>query len=369
MRRLPVLLAVCAFAWAGPGAVPVDEALEALSRDWGLTVEWGGGPLPHVAADPSRPPLVRLAELGKATRSGFRLWQTMDGGPVMKLSQTEHPVLAYAVEGPLALVWHGLATTKDHNFEEPAKPIRATRYRLSLVEDPRSHARAGDGGRAIRDLPVTFRVGGKEMALQSDHRPGVFGSGPQWEFAPRPELAGTAEIEVTMPYVVPAGTGRAKLPWAAEGTARSEGAVLTLKKVEAGKDTMQDPADPFRQVEVQKFTATFHLVHPEAVGMMSPDQKTRPTPEQMQAFAKFAEGGKGVLAAHEARLQGAGGAVLRGVLKSADGMHGPPMGYTFKAVFKTPDAAFKPSEFEIVWAEGFQKREARLRIVGASLDP
>lgn len=322
------------------------EALAELERVSGVPFShWGSEEqrVSYAAADV--PFLDALGGLCKAAGWSF--------GPVMsergEMIQApdpffDGPVRAYAVAGPALVTWHGLTTVEQYNFDDPANPIKKTRYFLDLTFDPASHAREGEN-RAFRDYPVTAVLAdGTEIELRSDHDPNRFSSSePTWQFEPRAELEGkTASLRVTVNVAAPTAIGRATLAWAAAGE-ETIGAVAL--STEAPKQSKEQDLEGFDFVDVHSHTLTVKLI--------ASDEAKR-------------AGIDGVFAAHAATVVGKDGTRVRAALKTANGMSGPPMGFRFDVVARTRDAAFEPASVEFEWAEGYAVRELTVTVDGAA---
>ncbi len=339
----------------------VSEVAEDISRQAGFRVRWDGAADATVTLAAERAPFVAVvAELARTMKCAFEEFQSADG-PFVQIPGTfvKSPVLAWHAQGPLVVTWHGLATWEKASFDG-GKPKAVTRYALRLWMDPRGHVRTLT---PARDQAVTFAIDGAAHVLKSDHDPNVFSSSaPTWEFEPRAELAGDATIEVAVPFHAPSRTAKAELAWEKGKSVTTGEVTLTVESVASGRKKVRDPKDVFKQIEVVEATAVVKLRHVDAA-LYDEIAKSRrqPTEEEGARLLKLQEGGV-ALALHEATV-GATTAMVR----TAAGASSPFHGYRFEVTARSTDQSFAADRIAIVWAEAYEKREARFRIDGAKL--
>ncbi len=343
--------------------VPVEKVLEEISRQAGTPVKfWMGEGAPVTLSAERAPLLAVLAALCKDHGWGLELMTNPEGIEELNVSgSTDCPVRAYAVRGPLLLLWHGLITSKKYDFDQDPPGLKeVTKYRMGLVTDPLSHIEVVDRERqmAARDFPALFKPAeGPEVELKSDHKPNTFGSGPPWEFAPREGLAGSGSLTVALAFEAPSRLEEAVLPFKPGARTEAGETELSLESADSKTGKVRDPKDRFEQIEALIFTTVFKLVRPGAgvpAGM----------PEAKEAAAAMT----GVRAAHRVSLVLEDGRVLAGGCKSANGISSPWHGYRYDASFQAPAAAGKAKEIRIAWARGFSTSRAELRIDGVGFE-
>ena len=339
----------------------VSDVADDLSRQAGFRVRWDGGPEATVTLSAERAPFVAVvAELARTLKCAFEEFQSADG-PFVQFPATfvKSPVLAWHAQGPLVVTWHGLATWEKASFDG-GKARSVTRYALRLWADPRGHARMSG---PARDQAVTFTIGGAAHVVKSDHDPNVFSSSaPTWEFEPRAELAGEATIEVAVPFHAPSRTAKAELAWEKGKSLTAGDVALTVESAKSERKKVRDPKDLFKEIEVVEATAVVKLRHVDAA-LHDEIMKSgrQPTEEEGARLVKLQEGG-GALALREARVGG-----TLATVRTAGGVSSPFHGHRFEATARSTDLSFAPDRIAIVWAEAYEKREARFRIDGANL--
>jgi hypothetical protein len=290
-----------------------------------------------------------LATLAEQNRWELERVQTSEG-EALQLSGgvfADLPVRAFQTRGPLTLLWFGLTTVKNYNFDDPQNPIPTTMYRMNYLFDPAAHVHEGDGRTPIRDLPVVFVLDdGRELALESEHARNQFRSGEAWQFAPG-RLSGTsAAIKVTVPFHSATRLSECQLDWR-QGERREGDTVVHVAALSSKDEEESDPHDFFKKRPVKEWTATVRLVHAEA-------QSGKLPPERM------------LVDAHEAWVHGADGSVVPARVGTANGMHSPWTGYTFDIIARTAPG-FSPRAMKLAWAHEYQRVEASFEIDGAPL--
>ncbi len=315
---------------------PAVDVCAELSKQAGIKIDWNGAKDATTSIQAKDAPLMHvLAEMCRNHECMMEEFQSGDGNYIQIPGTFEKtPMVKYQVQGPFLLIWQGLANLEEYNFKDPKNPIKKTRFALKIVLDPRCHARLTEKG--ARDFPVTFRIGGKELSVKSDHDPNVFSSsGPTWQFEPRAELAGNASLEVKLPYYLPTGTAQGEIALKKDEKAVSNSVEVSFEslKSEQKKDFMTDK-------EYTEHVATVKIIHVDAAKV------------EME---------KAHLQGHAAWLVGADGTKVPAVLKSASGMSGPPMGYRYDIKVKS-EPGFTPERVVISWAHSFKKVEVALKI-------
>ena len=356
---------------------PLPEVLAELSRQSGLKSEWWGGIGDPPTGDLSVKGgtiLEAVASLCKAHAWGISLSDDMEGGYTLKVdgTQTRLPVLAYAASGPILLVWYGLGTTQEFDFDlNPPVPKPVTKYRMGLLVDPLSHAEVLDRAaqKLARDIPLTLRLpDGKELTLQSDHRPNTFGGEMRWEFKPRPEWAGVSgTFSVTLPYEVPARLHTTEVPFAS-GKTDAEGVRIDLEADAATTKKVRDPKDYFKEIDVREFTGKLHLIHASALGLeeVRPYERKREPTEDEARRLKALEEGTGVLQTHAFSIIMKDGSALEGPMHKTQGISSPWHGYRFDLKFSSPDLAAEAKALRVSYVEGVVLKKASFTIEGAA---
>lgn len=353
-------------------------AFEELSRQYGYLVQWEGNSSeerPLTFQCQKLPFLEALGKLCQLGGWGFDEFQTADG-LYIKVPETfsKRPVKALDAKGPLMLVWHGVTTDEEHNFDKPGEKIKTTRYRLSVVDDPRIMVQKNIE-RAIRDEPVTFIYSdGKRETINSDHNKSVFKSGaPGWEFVPRPEWAGkTVDIEVTIPAALPSVKKSGSLNWAKDQTLTSGDFTLSFEKL-----TSEKKQESNRDVSSPNFMKPYDVMHHHAIirirhaggDVISKAQKEgrQPTEKEMEKLKDFPAGG--VAALFEAIIVGTDGKEVTAKIDGSSGTHSPYDGYGFDVEFKTDNPSFTPKQVKVTWLEQYKMFQIPFSLKKITLDP
>lgn len=346
----------------------LGEVADDISRQAGFRVAWDGAKDATVTLSAERAPFVAvIAELARTMNCAFEEFQSGDG-PFVQLPGTfvKAPVLAWHADGPLVVTWHGLAERSKSQFDDPKKALPESRYALRLWKDPRCHANV-NVEKAPRDRLVTFRVGSTAHELKSDHDPAVFSSSaPTWEFDARATLAGTATIEIALPFHAPSKTTSATAAWAQGTTLTSGDVTITVESVKSERKKVRDPKDVFKQIEVVELTAVVKLRHVEAALYDAVVKEGRqPSDDEGKRLVRLQEGG-GALGLHDAKLE-AGTIAIIPQLRTAAGVSSPFDGYRFEIRGQSQDVSFAPERIVLVWAGAFRKCDAALKIEGAEL--
>ena len=187
---------------------PLTEVLKDISNQSGYSLEWRSfdkAPLITIKSKDA-PVLHVLAEIARTNQLDLhRLDDKKNEFGLIK----DHPILSYAVHGPVLIAWHGKVTSQDFDFSaNPPAVVKVTKYRMSLTRDLDATLETynpGGGGSLHRNRPVHFALaGGIERTLQSTHEPNTFGGPwPDWQFEPVEEFAGkTGDLSVTIPISV-----------------------------------------------------------------------------------------------------------------------------------------------------------------------
>jgi len=346
---------------------PLEEVLKQLSQQAGFTAKCGMGVSDKrvTLSLQNTPFLAALAEICIQIQAGLELLQTSDGYEMH--IEADMPIKKYQLFGPLLLTWHGLATTKEYNFEDPQNMRANTKYWLGVTKDPMSHAETAID-KALRDQPVTLIMAdGQRLILQSDHKPGTFVSGqPDWQFAPRPELSGkkASSLEVDIPLVTPTRLDQTTLSYTAGQSATLAEAVVTLESVNVkkGKQWNSDIKSPefMKEYEVNEFTFTIKLIHAKVKGAPPMGAEELMPPMDNSPFTQGPEGG--LLAAHELYLVGKDQSRLKCSFRGADGISSPWHGFRFDATCRSKDLKFTPHQVAITWAAGFRSLRAPMKL-------
>lgn len=350
--------------------VPLDEVLKDLSRQAGVSVGWGG----HFA----KPPAVTLA------LAQVPFWEALltlcrhAGGP-FEMSQGQkhmielggHPgaVPSGQVLGPVLLASFGVL---NQSFYDDAKKqwLHKDALRLVLLLDPRSTLRIVEP-RLDPDFRFTPE-GGSPVTLKADkelqNAMGQFEvPGREWSFLPRAELAGKkADATVRIPLHWATALQKARLKCAG-GEASSGGDLeLRLEAVKSDRTKVSDPGGAAYDVDADRFTATFQVIHAQGILFAAIRKEKRvPTKEEAARLVGFPE--CALVTAHQAHFVGEDGSTLSATLRSAEGMSSPWDGYRFEAVATQVEPGFHPKEVVIECATGYRAFAVELALTDVPL--
>ncbi len=322
----------------------LEEVVQTISKQAGWPVDCGGfdGKEKRVSLSVKNVPFLgALGELCRQNRWSFGEYQDGEGGRSFRIEthEVKDPIVAYQVHGPLMLTWHGLSTLTSFNFDDPQKPLKITKYRLGYFSDPRACLEVGSEQGPVRDIPVTFTLGGRDAVLQSDHNPTTFESGvPAWQFPPEKFSAPPAALRVAVPFLAPTRVSTTQLSWAETAKHEAEGVHVALSKLQSESKKVMNRADPFKEDAVVEWTAELKVIHSQAASNKLP-------PNEM------------ILEVRDATVTGQGGSAVPGKVTQADGISGPEYGYGYRLRFQSKDQAFRPAKVQISWVSGYRPTE------------
>ncbi|MDX2227195.1 MAG: hypothetical protein SFY92_08930 [Verrucomicrobiae bacterium] len=357
--------------------LPPAEAFKKLSEQYGYPIRWEGSPEKEkkISLKVENTPFLKVfSDLLQIGPWGFTEFQSADGNYIkVPETFTPLPTLQTDVKGPLMLVWHGLVTEEEMNFDKPGEKIKSTRYRLSLIEDPRFPVKTSIE-RSVRDEPIILTgPDGQRTPLQSEHNKNVFKSGPKgWEFSPRPEWSGKdMTLELSLPTALPTAQNSVTLPWNKDQKLNKEDVFVSIEQLSSGKkqksNTNIHSPDFMKKYDVMEHEAIIRVTHAGANILEQCQRENRqPTEGELQKTKDYPMGG--LVQVFDAVLVGEDRSEIPAQIKTSPGVHSPFHGFGFSLRWSTTNAAFVPREMRLSWLEKYQPFTVPFRLEKVRFD-